>query len=384
MGPQHSSSRNFNLNNNEQKKNERRETFDKLLGDDPTTTSHSRRERIHSMVHDRNEKQQANCGQLTCATTNRHEGTTYSNFFLYNTLPWYSYSSPSFFTPSVGLSTTTSSFLMDQAMKHLGIDFNWAKNNLRKHIIKNVHSVILLADATVFSEGDMGTCMYVIEEGKVNLYASDGALIVQLNSGCIFGERSLLFDFPREYTAVCQEGCSLWKVNREDFHTLQRAINCQGLSVHAKRLFEGVLEVKALPHDSMDKLIDTLAMESFESGDQLYTYNKGSTKVMVIEQGFVHIHFDSLLLRRSTEEIVRILGINANVVGCRGYTIPDPNLTYLLEGSSAKAIREKNASSAAVSNANHYGTEALAIAEDQAMMAQWEVILNSPVTEVSD
>lgn len=74
MGPQHSS-RNFNLNNNDQKK-ERRETFDKLLGDDTTTTSNFRRERIHSMVHDRNEKLQANCGQLTCATTNRHEGTT--------------------------------------------------------------------------------------------------------------------------------------------------------------------------------------------------------------------------------------------------------------------------------------------------------------------
>ena len=233
-------------------------------------------------------------------------------------------------------------------MKHLGIDFQWAKNNLRKHIIKNVHSVILLADATVFSEGDVGTCMYVIEEGKVELFASDGSLIVQLKSGSIFGERSLLFDLPRECTAVCQDLCTLWKISREDFYSLQRAINCQGLSVHARRLFEGVLEVKALPHDSMDKLMDTLVVETFESGDQLYTYNKGSTKVMVIEQGFVHIHFDSLLLRRSTEEVVRILGINMNVVGCRGYAVPDPYLAYLLEGSSSKAIREKNGSSATV------------------------------------
>ena len=144
--------------------------------------------------------------------------------------------------------------------------------------------------------------------------------------------------------------------------------------------------MKALPHDSMDKLMDNLVIETFESGEQLYTYNKGSTKVMVIEQGFVHIHFDSLLLRRSPEEVVRILGINMNVVGCRGYTVPDPNLTYLLDGNSSKAAsaRDKNGASSSAGNVNHYGTEAIAIAEDEAMMAQWEVILNSPVTEVSE
>ena len=82
MGPRQSSSRGFVTNNSEPKKNERRDTTVSLLEECATTSS--RRERIQSFIHDRNESDKTAASnrsryppsypQLTSGTSHHHEG----------------------------------------------------------------------------------------------------------------------------------------------------------------------------------------------------------------------------------------------------------------------------------------------------------------------
>jgi len=76
------------------------------------------------------------------------------------------------------------------------------------------------AGATVFSQGDEGDAMYVIEEGAVDIVAGSGKQKVTLTSlfkQQYFGELSLLDGAPRSATANASRTTSLLALDRDDF-----------------------------------------------------------------------------------------------------------------------------------------------------------------------
>ena len=52
-----------------------------------------------------------------------------------------------------------------------------------------------------------------------------------------------------------------------------------------------------------------LSSEFYEDGQHIYEDQKCSTKVTVIESGFVNIEFPHLLLRLPPDDLLRLLGI---------------------------------------------------------------------------
>jgi hypothetical protein len=65
--------------------------------------------------------------------------------------------------------------------------------------------------------------------------------------------------------------------------------------------------------------MSTLSVEAVADGEHFLATGKGNTKVAVIESGYLHLHFDNLLLRRSPDELLRVLGIEVNLSECRGH-----------------------------------------------------------------
>lgn len=75
----------------------------------------------------------------------------------------------------------------------------------------------------IFSEGDVGDCAYLIEDGIVDIYATVNGqeqLINQIGKGDIFGEVALLDHQPRTATARAQDNVVLIPVQRNMMNEL--------------------------------------------------------------------------------------------------------------------------------------------------------------------
>jgi CRP/FNR family transcriptional regulator, cyclic AMP receptor protein len=80
------------------------------------------------------------------------------------------------------------------------------------------------AKGHIFREGDTGSVMYVIAEGKVRISKmisgmGEEALAI-LEPGQYFGEMALIEESPRSADAIAHARCTLWAITREDLDQL--------------------------------------------------------------------------------------------------------------------------------------------------------------------
>ncbi len=77
----------------------------------------------------------------------------------------------------------------------------------------------------IFREGDLGTDMFIIQEGKVEILKSVGdedKALALLEKGDFFGEMSILEDLPRAATAVARVPVKLLQINGTTFDQMLR------------------------------------------------------------------------------------------------------------------------------------------------------------------
>src|SRR3954468_8258440 len=90
---------------------------------------------------------------------------------------------------------------------------------------KKGYAVELKAGEHVFREGDLGTEMYVINEGKaeiLNQVGDEEQVLAVLEKGDFFGEMSVLEDLPRAASARAGTDIRLLQINGSTFdHLLQ-------------------------------------------------------------------------------------------------------------------------------------------------------------------
>jgi CRP-like cAMP-binding protein len=82
------------------------------------------------------------------------------------------------------------------------------------------------AGTVVFSEGEVGTEMYVIQSGSVDVFKKaargEEKLLATLEKGDFFGEMSILEDVPRTASARAKTDCELLKINQSTFDEMLR------------------------------------------------------------------------------------------------------------------------------------------------------------------
>lgn len=81
------------------------------------------------------------------------------------------------------------------------------------------------AGGTVFDEGEVGTEMYVIQSGSVEIYKrvkDTQKLLATLEKGDFFGEMSILEDVPRTALATAKTDVELVKINQSTFDEMLR------------------------------------------------------------------------------------------------------------------------------------------------------------------
>jgi CRP-like cAMP-binding protein len=71
----------------------------------------------------------------------------------------------------------------------------------------------------IFKEGDIGDCMYIIEQGNIRIHKDDTTLAI-LKDKEVFGELSLLDADTRSASATTDTDCVLYKIDQEPFYEL--------------------------------------------------------------------------------------------------------------------------------------------------------------------
>ena len=211
------------------------------------------------------------------------------------------------------------SFLFDVASKHLPKleDSKSARKNFKRQVLPLMKVCTMPSKSVIFRCGEKGTCTYLVADGELEVHDEEGNVISTLTRGAMFGETSMLYDCPRFDTVICTATTTLWRLNRSAYYALQKIINSPALSVNAKRLFEVIPEVVVLPLENKEKLMLRMASTTFTEGMNLYEETKCSTRVMVIEDGYVNLHFSHLFLRQSPEDLLRELGISVDLTQCQ-------------------------------------------------------------------
>jgi CRP-like cAMP-binding protein len=87
--------------------------------------------------------------------------------------------------------------------------------NLFKHEKNNL--AYFEAGEVVIRVGDQGDCMYVVQEGQLDVIAGDGMVIESVGPGGIVGEMALVDNAPRSATVVAKTDSRVVPVNQDQF-----------------------------------------------------------------------------------------------------------------------------------------------------------------------
>jgi CRP-like cAMP-binding protein len=74
----------------------------------------------------------------------------------------------------------------------------------------------------IVKEGETGNCMYIIFDGKVNIYKQN-QLLAKLGEKDFFGELSLLDTETRSATAIAASDCILFRIDQEPFYDMMES-----------------------------------------------------------------------------------------------------------------------------------------------------------------
>ena len=95
--------------------------------------------------------------------------------------------------------------------------------NVREIDLKEIASILeeipLKKGDVIFSKGDTGNCMYIIQKGKVRIH-DGGYTLAVLDENEVFGELSLLDAETRSASATCDEDSFLLKLDQHPFYKI--------------------------------------------------------------------------------------------------------------------------------------------------------------------
>ncbi|MES0488717.1 MAG: ion transporter [Leptospirales bacterium] len=96
--------------------------------------------------------------------------------------------------------------------------FAEGSESLLRDLVMALRPRVYLPGAYIIRKGDMGTCMYIISTGTVEVVSEDEKKIyATLNEGTFVGEMALVLEQPRTANVRTREYCDLYILEKEDF-----------------------------------------------------------------------------------------------------------------------------------------------------------------------
>ncbi|XP_059809557.1 cGMP-dependent protein kinase 1-like [Hypanus sabinus] len=161
-----------------------------------------------------------------------------------------------------------------------------------QEIVDCMYPVEYTKDSCIIKEGDVGSMVYVMEEGKVEV-TKEGVKLCTMMPGKVFGELAILYNCTRTATVKALTNIKLWAIDRQCFQTIMMRT---GLIKHIEHteLLRSVPTFQDLQEDVLSKLADVLEETHYEEGDYIVRQGASGDTFFIISKGKVRVTQEQL------------------------------------------------------------------------------------------
>ncbi|XP_059373070.1 cGMP-dependent protein kinase 1-like isoform X2 [Carassius carassius] len=154
-----------------------------------------------------------------------------------------------------------------------------------QEIVDCMYPVDYDKNSCIIKEGDVGSLVYVMEEGKVEV-TKEGLKLCTMGPVKVFGELAILYNCTRTATVRTVTSVKLWAIDRQCFQTIMMRT---GLIKHAENmeLLKSVLTFRGLSEEILSKLADVLEETHYEDGDYIIRQGARGDTFFIISKGNV-------------------------------------------------------------------------------------------------
>uniref|UniRef100_A0A671X3K0 cGMP-dependent protein kinase n=1 Tax=Sparus aurata TaxID=8175 RepID=A0A671X3K0_SPAAU len=179
-------------------------------------------------------------------------------------------------------------FRSKEMIKDAILDNDFMKNlelSQIHEIVDCMYPVDYGKDACIIEEGDVGSLVYVMEEGKVEV-TKEGMKLCTMGPGKVFGELAILYNCTRTATVRTLVHVKLWAIDRQCFQTIMMRT---GLIKHAEYMdfLKSVPTFQGLPEETLSKLADVMEETHYEDGEFIIRQGARGDTFFIISKGKV-------------------------------------------------------------------------------------------------
>ncbi|KAM9336453.1 cGMP-dependent protein kinase 1-like isoform 1-T1 [Symphorus nematophorus] len=177
-----------------------------------------------------------------------------------------------------------------EMIKEAILDNDFMKNlelSQIQEIVDCMYPVDYGKDACIIEEGDVGSLVYVMEEGKVEV-TKEGMKLCTMGPGKVFGELAILYNCTRTATVRTLSHVKLWAIDRQCFQTIMMRT---GLIKHAEYMdfLKSVPTFQGLPEETLSKLSDVMEETHYEDGEYIIRQGARGDTFFIISKGKVNV-----------------------------------------------------------------------------------------------
>ncbi|XP_040922734.1 cGMP-dependent protein kinase 1 isoform X1 [Toxotes jaculatrix] len=156
-----------------------------------------------------------------------------------------------------------------------------------QEIVDCMYPVDYGKDSCIIKEGDVGSLVFVMEEGKVEV-TKEGMKLCTMGPGKVFGELAILYNCTRTATVRTLTHVKLWAIDRQCFQTIMMRT---GLIKHAEYMdfLKSVPTFQGLPEETLSKLADVMEETHYEDGEYIIRQGARGDTFFIISKGKVNV-----------------------------------------------------------------------------------------------
>ncbi|XP_072335038.1 cGMP-dependent protein kinase 1 isoform X4 [Scyliorhinus torazame] len=177
-----------------------------------------------------------------------------------------------------------------ELIKEAILDNDFMKNlelSQIQEIVDCMYPVEYGKESCIIKEGDVGSLVYVMEEGKVEV-TKEGVKLCTMGPGKVFGELAILYNCTRTATVKTLANVKLWAIDRQCFQTIMMRT---GLIKHAEYMefLKSVPTFQNLSEEILSKLADVLEETYYEDGEYIIRQGARGDTFFIISKGKVNV-----------------------------------------------------------------------------------------------
>ncbi|PVD38919.1 hypothetical protein C0Q70_01544 [Pomacea canaliculata] len=156
-----------------------------------------------------------------------------------------------------------------------------------REIVDCMYPVENQAGSIIIKEGDVGSLVYVMEEGKVEV-SKEGQKLCTMGAGKVFGELAILYNCTRTATVKALTNCRLWAIDRPCFQSIMMRT---GLLRHSEHMdfLRSVPTFQGLPEETLSKIADVLEEAHYNNGEYIIRQGARGDTFYIIAKGKVKV-----------------------------------------------------------------------------------------------